>query len=687
MDLLDLFVKIELVDNASAAIKTAGNAADGATTKFGSLASTVGAGLEKAVKVGIKALEKVGKAAISAGKYIVGVGSDFESVMSEVKAIAGVTEEEMDSIKKKAQEMGIETKFSATEAGEAMYYMAQAGWNAQQIIDGVAGVMDLAAASGEDLGKASDIVTDALTAFGLKAEESARFADVLAAAAAKSNTDVSKMGQTFKYVAPIAGTLGYSVEDVAVAIGLMANSGIKASQAGTSLRSVLSRLASPTDQVYAAMQSLGISLTNADGSNKSLAELIDDIRAAFSGLSEAEQVNYASTIASKYGMSGFLAIVNASDEDLAALTEAINNSSGAAKDMADIMQDNLKGKLEIFKSSVEGLGLVLYDYMVDPLSELAENGTTAVNDLTKAVTEGGLIAGLELLADNFGKAVTNATGHAKALFENLSSELSSEENHDKLRGAALGIAEKVSEYFSESSDTTRPYITTFIGNLTTSLTDDEARKNYVDSGYNIAKNIVVGISNLIQTGSEIVDNVVRPLTDSILGTEEKGKTTWVDVGKSIMKGIGDGIIEEFDDMIGIIQSKLDYTRDLIAAGVNAFNEFATIDNEEVNAAREAVGLNPIEKGEEPPGFFEFAGELWDGVTGKFGEWMNGFGLGTGKSFPDSVPDLQTFAPSTSEGRSSQPTVVVNQNLFTEAKTAADLMEEARYQAERAVLYN
>ena len=221
--------------------------------------------------------------------------------MSKVSAISGATGDNFKQLKEKAMEMGKKTKFSATESAEAFEYMAMAGWKTEEMLGGIEGIMNLAAASGEDLATTSDIVTDALTAFGLSASDSAEFADVLAAASANANTNVSMMGDTFKYVAPVAGALGYSVQDTAIAIGLMANSGIKASQAGTALRSILSRMAKPTEQVQTAMNELGISLTDSNGNMKSMRQVMEDMRNGFSGLTKDQQAAYAATIGGQIG--------------------------------------------------------------------------------------------------------------------------------------------------------------------------------------------------------------------------------------------------------------------------------------------------------------------------------------------------------------------------------------------------
>lgn len=325
---------------------------------------------------------------ISAGAGIadtVKTYADFEAAMSEVKAISGDTSEEFAQLTEKANQMGAVTKFTASESAEAFKYMAQAGWDAKEMMDGIEGLMSLAAASGEDLGTTSDIVTDALTAFGMAAKDSGRFADVMAMAANATNTDVAKMGDTFKYVAPVAGALGYSIEDTAVAIGLMANNGIKASQAGTSLRSLLTNLTHPVGQAADAIEELDISITNADGSVKPLSQTLQELRSKFSALSEAERAQYAAMLAGQEGMSGLLAIVNASEQDFASLTDQINNSSGAAEEMADIMMDNLAGKFELFTGSLDSMKLSLGEKFKPYLIEALDWLTNKVPDVENAL--------------------------------------------------------------------------------------------------------------------------------------------------------------------------------------------------------------------------------------------------------------------------------------------------------------
>lgn len=334
-----------------------------------------------------KVVDKVG----SIGTAAVKVGMNFEAEMSKVASISGATGDEFQKLIDKAKEMGSKTKFSATESAQAMEYMAMAGWKTQDMVGGLKGIMDLAAASGEDLATTSDIVTDALTAFGLKASDSTHFADVLAKASSNANTNVAMMGETFKYVAPVAGALGYSVEDCSVAIGLMANSGIKASQAGTSLRQMLSRMAKPTDEAQAAMDKLGVSLTDSAGNMKSLDTVMGDLRNGFKGLSKAEQTQLAASLAGQEAMSGLLAIVNASDGDFDKLKNSIYNCKDAAANMAAVAQDNLAGQITSLKSKAEGLGIAFYGSIQEPLKELASVGVKALEDLNNAYTSNGFV--------------------------------------------------------------------------------------------------------------------------------------------------------------------------------------------------------------------------------------------------------------------------------------------------------
>ena len=339
---------------------------------------------KKATKVTVAA---VTAASVALGTFSVKTGMAYESQMSTVRALSQASDADMLQLDKTAQHLGATTVWTAKESGQAMEYMAMAGWNAKQMVDAVPATMDLASASGEDLAEVSDIVTDSMTAFNMKAKEASHFTDVLAAAATSSNSNVGKLGESFKYAAPLAGSLGYSIEDTSLALGLMANSGIKASQAGTSMRSWLTRMAKPTDESAAAMKKLGLSLKDSHGKMKPLRTVIKETRSAFSGLSKSQKAQYAAMLAGKTGMSGLLAVVQSADGDFSKLSDAIDNCNGAAKKMAETKLDNLEGDVTLFKSAMDGAGLEIYDEIKEPLRDVVQEGTKWVTNFAKEFKE------------------------------------------------------------------------------------------------------------------------------------------------------------------------------------------------------------------------------------------------------------------------------------------------------------
>ncbi|EJA1955521.1 phage tail tape measure protein [Staphylococcus pseudintermedius] len=328
---------------------------------------------------------------------------DFDDSMRKVKATSGATSGEFQQLRDKALEMGAKTKFSASQSAEALNYMALAGWDTKEMMTGIDGVMQLAAASGEDLGAVSDIVTDSLTAFGLKAKDSGHFADVLAQASSKANTDVRGLGEAFKYAAPVAGALGYTVEDTSIAIGLMSNAGIKGEKAGTALRTMFTNLAKPTKAMKNQMDELGISITDSQGNMLPMRDVMDQLRGKFKGLSKDQQASAAATIFGKEAMSGALAVINASDEDYKKLTKSIDNSAGASKRMADEMEGGIGGSIRRMKSAIESLAISIGDVLAPYIKRLAEwvaNAATKLNEMPKGTQK--VVVGLGLVAAAIG---------------------------------------------------------------------------------------------------------------------------------------------------------------------------------------------------------------------------------------------------------------------------------------------
>lgn len=412
----------------------------------GTISSGLGFGAMAAI--GGKAVTAVGSALKSVTTSAVSAGMSFENAMSSVAAISGATGTNFESLSKKAKEMGASTKYTATEAANAMEYMAMAGWKTADMLSGIDGIMNLAAASGSDLARTSDIVTDALTAFGKQAKDSGEFADVLAAASANANTNVDLMGETFKYVGSVAGAMGYSIQDISLATGLMANSSIKGSAAGTALRSTITRMAKPTEESSMAMSALGLSLTDTNGNMKSFGEVMKDMRKGMQGMTEDEKASYAAMLGGQEAMSGLLAIANASDEDFNKLSDAINNAAGSAEKMAGIKMDNLQGAVDELKSGMEGLGITAFEQASESLKGFVENATSVVNNLNQKLSDVKYIEKAIQWIQNLGSAFKD--GGLEGGLKEIGGLLDGTGEKVKALGAvlgALGIVTKASDFF------------------------------------------------------------------------------------------------------------------------------------------------------------------------------------------------------------------------------------------------
>lgn len=431
----------------------------------GTISSGLGFGAMAAI--GGKAVTAVGSALKSVTTSAVSAGMSFENAMSSVAAISGATGTNFESLSKKAKEMGASTKYTATEAANAMEYMAMAGWKTADMLSGIDGIMNLAAASGSDLARTSDIVTDALTAFGKQAKDSGEFADVLAAASANANTNVDLMGETFKYVGSVAGAMGYSIQDISLATGLMANSSIKGSAAGTALRSTITRMAKPTEESSMAMSVLGLSLTDTNGNMKSFGEVMKDMRKGMQGMTEDEKASYAAMLGGQEAMSGLLAIANASDEDFNKLSDAINNAAGSAEKMAGIKMDNLQGAVDELKSGMEGLGITAFEQASESLKGFVENATSVVNNLNQKLSDVKYIEKATQWIQNLGSAFKD--GGLEGGLKEIGGLLDGTGEKVKALGAvlgALGIVTKASDFFQGN---TWKLVSTGIGGINGTL--------------------------------------------------------------------------------------------------------------------------------------------------------------------------------------------------------------------------
>ena len=633
MNLFELFVKIGAdISGAQEGIKKVGDEATSLNSKLANAAKGFG-------KFAVKAIGWASTAVSAIGGYVTKVGADFESAMSEVSAISGATGDELDALTQKAKEMGASTKFSASESAEAFKYMAMAGWETSDMLDGISGVMNLAAASGEDLAEVSDIVTDAITAFGLQASDSAHFADVLAAASNSANTNVAMLGGSFKYVAPVAGALGYSIEDVSVALGMMANSGIKAEQAGTSMRAILSRLAKPTKEVNNAFSELGISaseaLTNADGSMKPLSETIEILRGRMSGLDEATKASVASGIAGTEAMSGLLAIVNSSDADFEKLTESIANADGTAQRMAETMEDNLEGAITIMKSAVEGFGISLYE----TFSVKAKDGVKTLTDYISRLQKAFDASGMQGLLTEFDSVMTDALGVVTEYLPKIISVGGSVvgslangivRNLPALADAALEIVFQFSDSIIDGIPNLISTIVEVVEKITGKLFSVDTLTKISDTGLklvtalseglisaipellrqapiligNLVAGLIVMLPQIINAGIEILMSLVNGILDAI--------PSLVAAIPTITMAIVNGILTNLDDIIlAAIQITLSIAMGMIEAIPNMITQLPRIFMAIVDAFKEFDWMSV--------GHDLLTG-IWDGINDKV-EWL------------------------------------------------------------------
>ena len=533
--------------------------------------ASAGEGLKSAGEKVTSAGEKLlpATAAVTAlGVAAVKTAADFDSSMSQVAAVSGATGDDFDKLREKAREMGAKTKFSASEAADAMNYMAMAGWKTEDMLSGIEGIMNLAAASGEDLATTSDIVTDALTAFGLTAKDSGHFADIMAAASSNANTNVAMMGETFKYCAPVAGALGFSAEDTAEAIGLMANSGIKSSQAGTALRMIMNNLAGDLEFSGEKMGKVTVATKNADGSMRSLKDILADCRVAFSGLSESEQASNAQAVFGTNAMSGFLALMNAAPSDISKLESAIDSCDGTAEKMAETMQDNLEGQLTILKSQLEELAISFADLMMPAIRSLVsalQGLVDFLNKLPEPVKQIILVVALLVAALGpvliFVGKIMSAVGTIMTMAPKIAGAVNGITGAIKGIGAATSGISAVVKVFSG------------IGMIISGVVI--AVKNFVDmfvNGFSVVKDILMGVGialaavgAVILGAPALVAGIVAAIVFAVANLVIVIKEHWTEIGTFLS-----GLWENIKTLASTVWTAISATISGIVSGIAEF---------------------------------------------------------------------------------------------------------------------
>ena len=464
-------------------------------------------------------LKKVGEGISSVGKKltagltlpIAGIAiastktaGDFEAAMNQVSAISGATGKDLDSLTQLAKDMGATTKFSASESAEALTYMGMAGWKTEDMLSGLPGVLNLASAGGTDLATTSDIVTDGLTAMGLTAKDTDKFVDIMAATCSNANTNIELMGETLKYVGPVAGSLGIEMDDLSVAIGLMGNAGLKGSNAGTALRAGLTNLVKPTKEMSKAMKKYGVELvTNKDGS-VDLMGTMQNLRTVLGDLDQTTQAQALSTIFGKEAMSGWASIVNASEGDFNKLSEAIANSDGVAQSMSDTMMQGMNGALTEMKSALEGVAITIGERLTPFIEKLAD-GISKVcewfNNLSPtAQTVIMVIAGLVACIG----PLLVLVGSGISLFANLSIVAG---------GLGVTIGALVGAFSSVIGIVVAVVaaIAGFIAIIVNAYKENETFRNTVNNVFNNIKSIISNVMSIIKDVISMAWSVIKTI--------------------------------------------------------------------------------------------------------------------------------------------------------------------------------
>lgn len=529
-----------------------------AMRKMSSEAKAAGKSIKSAgdtiANAGSKMTKSVTVPIAGVGVAAVKTAADYESAMSNVQAITGATGDDFKKLTQLGKDLGASTAWSAQECAEAMQYTGMAGWTAQQNIDGLKGILDLASASGTELARTSDIMTDAISAFGYKASDSAKFADVMTKACTAANVSVDTLGESYKYCGAICGTMGYSIDEVTTSLAVMGNMGIKGSQAGTALKNAISNMAAPTKNMKAAMDDLGISITNQDGSMKSWGDVIKNLQGSFKGLSQDQQAAYAKQLFGKESMAGMLAIINTSTKDYNALADSIKNSGGAANDAAQTQLNNLNGQLTLLKSALEGAAITTGDKLLPYIKSAVtwvQKATDWFNGLSDAQVNtimkiAGVVAAIGPAIMIFGK-LTSGIGQAVLTFGKISGAIAKAggvlglitspagivigvlagvaaaafliiKNWDKVKPAVMKVKDAFTSVMPSIKQTIANAISAAMPIITTLV---KTFKDIIPKAINVAKTVIAAITPVIKTVVNTVSAIIPIIAKTFVSVAQK----------------------------------------------------------------------------------------------------------------------------------------------------------------------
>ena len=548
-------------ESGSVIIKITGDDTD-FKEKVNGLGTTVQSGVGKLGNVAKTAAVAVGGAMVAMGGYAIKVGSDFESAMSNVAAISGATGDDLQMLEDTAREMGATTQYSATEAANALSYMALAGWDANQSASALPGVLNLAAASGMDLASASDMVTDYMSAFGMSCEQSGYFADMLAYAQSNANTTAELLGESYKNCAANMAAAGQDVETTTSLLSMMANQGLKGSEAGTALAAVMRDLTAKMSDGAIKIGDTSVAVQDANGNYRDLTDILQDVESATNGMGDAEKAAALSSTFTADSIKGLNLVLNAGVSNAADFENHLRNSAGTAEQMADTMNDNLAGAMKSLQSRAEAFGIAIYESFSVQLKDAVNAAASALGSLTDAFETGGIGGAFNQLGILAQQGIQTIIAQAPAMTQAAA---------EMINNFASGLAEGMPNVLAQAL----PLILQF----TESLRENAGL--LIDAGLNLILQLAQGIANSLPTLIEYIPQIVT----NIAGIINDNAPTILATGVQVITTLALGLIQALPVLIASLPN-------IILAIVNVFSAFNWISLGQliVNGIKNGVAL-------------------------------------------------------------------------------------------------